>query len=73
MEEVSTRVELHLVQLAYTPEVYHCAHTLSCNHLRITSTCVDGRKLTEGRADHGAHEKCKLLFFMQRVPSPELL
>ena len=49
MEEGPACVELHLVHLAYEPEVNHCAHPFACDHLGITASRVDGLKLAERR------------------------
>ena len=46
MEEVSTFVQLHLIQLTHESQVHHGPNALSRNHPGITSMSIEGLYLT---------------------------
>ena len=52
VEEVSSRINLHLVQLAHETEVHHGSYAFPGNYLGVTLVCIEGLYFTESRAYH---------------------
>ena len=61
MEEVPAVVQLHLVELAYEPEMYHGSGPFALYHFRITALLVHRLEGAECRAHDRADDQSWLL------------
>ena len=73
MKEVSARINLHLVQLAYKSEVNHCSYSFPSNHLRVTPCFIYGLKLAERSAHWRAYQEGWLLILEESAGSLTIL